>query len=93
MEKVLLGLLFVALSCFAVLTAAFSWRRTRLFVAESVSSPGEVVALTRRRGRRVLYAPVVHFTGSGGRAVEFAERGVSRRGTKPRGAVNLKPAT
>jgi hypothetical protein len=77
MEKILLGLLFIALGAFAVSAAAFSWVRTRRFVAESVSTPGEVVALSERRGRRVMYAPVVRFTGPDGRAVEFTDE-VSR---------------
>ena len=77
MEKILLGLLFIALGAFAVLTAAFSLWRTRRLVAESESAQGVVVALSERRARRVMYASVVRFTGPEGQTVEFADE-VSR---------------
>ncbi|HEU4596507.1 MAG TPA: DUF3592 domain-containing protein [Pyrinomonadaceae bacterium] len=73
MEKLLLGLLFIALGTFAVLAASFSLRRTRRFVSESLPADGEVVALHERRGRRVMYSPVVRFTTQLGQAVEFAD--------------------
>lgn len=79
MEKLLLGLLFIALGAFAVFAASFSWRRNRRFVSESLPADGEVVALREHRGRRVMYAPVVRFTTQLGQAVEFTDEVSSNR--------------
>lgn len=73
MEKLLLGLLFNALGAFALLVASFSWLRARRLIAESAVATGEVVALNERRGRRVMYAPVVRFTSPDGRSLEFTD--------------------
>lgn len=79
MEKLLLGLLFIALGAFTVLAACFSLRRTRRLVAGSLPAAGEVVALRENRGRRVMYAPVVRFTTQLGQAVEFTDEISSSR--------------
>jgi hypothetical protein len=79
MATLLIGLLFIALGGFVVLGASLSLRRTRRFVAEAVPTPGEVVGMSELRGRRVMYAPVVRFTGPDGRAVEFTDDTSSSR--------------
>jgi len=79
MEKLLLGLLFIALGGFTTLAAFFSLRRTRRFVAESLPADGEVMALREQRGRRVMYAPVVRFTTQLGQTVEFTDEISSSR--------------
>lgn len=79
MEKLLLGLLFIALGAFAILAACFSLRQTRRLVAESLPAAGEVVALREQRGRRVMYAPVVRFTTQLGQTVEFPDEVSSNR--------------
>ncbi|HEV2761413.1 MAG TPA: DUF3592 domain-containing protein [Pyrinomonadaceae bacterium] len=76
MRTLLLGLLFIFLGGSVVLGAAFSLKRTRRFVAESAPVPGEVVGVSERRGRRVMYAPVVRFNGPDDRPLEFID-GVS----------------
>ena len=79
MGTLLLGLLFIFLGGSVVLGAAFSLKRARRFVAESALVPGEVVGVSERRGRRVMYAPVVRFNGPDGRAVEFIDEMSSSR--------------
>ena len=79
METLLIGLVFIALGAFVVLGASISLRRTRRLVAESALVQGEVVGLSERRGRRVMYPPVVRFMGPDGRAVEFIDEMSSNR--------------
>lgn len=69
---------FGGLFCLAVgaafwAAAGFSWMRTRRFIEESVPAFGEVVELREHHDEGVTYAPVVRFTGPGGRVVEFTE--------------------
>jgi hypothetical protein len=74
MEKLLLGLLFIALGAFAVFVSLFSLARTRRFAAEASSAFGDVIALRECGGsRRATYAPVVRFAPPGGRPVEFTD--------------------
>jgi hypothetical protein len=78
MEKLLLGLLFVALGAIIVYIAASSLVRMRRFVAAASYAYGEVVALEERGGPRAgtrtgTYAPVIRFVPTGGRPVEFTD--------------------
>lgn len=67
------GLFLLVLGAAFCAAAVFSWMRTRRFVDESVSAFGEVIKLIERHDEGVTYAPVIRFTGPGGRVVEFTE--------------------
>jgi hypothetical protein len=75
MEKLFVGLLFIALGAFAVIVSIFSLVRTRRFVAEAAPAYGEVIALRECPGRhrRPTYAPVIRFAPLGSRPVEFTD--------------------
>jgi len=74
MEKVLLGLLFVALGALVISFSVYSLVRTYRFVARAGHALGEVVALHECGGsRRTTYAPVVRFAPLGRRPVEFTD--------------------
>lgn len=67
------GLFCLVIGAAFCAAAVFSWMRTRRFVEESVPAFGEVVELREHHDEGVTYAPVVRFTGPGGRVVEFTE--------------------
>lgn len=73
MKQFFEGLLFFVLGAAFCAAAVFSWMRTRRFIDESVSAFGEVIRLIEHHDEGVTYAPVIRFTGPGGRAVEFTE--------------------
>jgi hypothetical protein len=73
MEQIYGGLFFAALGTVFILVGCYSWRNTRRFVAESVPAFGEVVGLKEQQGDGVTYSPVIRFSATGGRAVEFTE--------------------
>lgn len=73
MEQLVTGLIFFAVGGALLAGAAFSWLRTRSFVAESVRGFGEVVGLREHNDDGVTYSPVIRFSGPGGRVVEFTE--------------------
>lgn len=73
MKQFFEGLFCLVLGGAFLAAGVFSLMRTRRFVAESVSAFGEVIELREHHDEGVTYAPVVRFTGPGGRVFEFTE--------------------
>jgi len=55
------------------LIALFLWVRTKSFVSEALKADGIVIGFDENNNEGISYAPVVRFTATGGRVIEFTD--------------------